>query len=132
MYCIISLISLSDRRKQRDVMNDILIWLAATGAILGFAKDAYDIGTGRADLPKRACGDKIHLPLAVVLTVSKMAINGFIGVSLGWIALKYMNLPVEGAMVVAGVAGGQGYKLYALLMDKLYNRTDKVSDGDLL
>lgn len=113
-------------------MNDILIWLAATGAFLGFAKDAYDIGKGNSDLPKRSCGIKVHMPLAVLLVTSKMVINGFIGVSLGWVALKYLGLPVEGAMVIAGIAGGQGDKLYSMLMDKMYNKADKASDGDML
>lgn len=112
-------------------MNDLVIWLVVAGSALGFAKDAYDIGSGKANLPMRACGEKVHVPMTIILVASKFIINGFIGGSLGWVTLHYGG-STGLAVIIAGIAGGQGDKLYALLVDKLYNKVDKASDGDVL
>ena len=34
-------------------MSDIILWLGAVGAALGFARNALDVVTGKEELPKK-------------------------------------------------------------------------------
>lgn len=113
-------------------MNDILIWLAIVGASLGIAQDAHNIASGKDDLPKKSCGVETHWPRAITMMIAKTVINGFVGFAIGWVALQYLTLPPLGAVIIAGIAGGQGNKLFTMIMDKFYVKADKATDGDFL
>lgn len=108
-------------------MNDIILWLGAVGAALGFARNALDVVTGREELPKKSCGN-ISWYRTMVLFMSKIVINAFIGFSIGYIAIEYFHLATTGAVIAAGVAGGQGDKLFEILVNALHSKAEKTGD----
>lgn len=119
-----------------DLFN-VLILFALFSALLGLAQDLHNISSKKEELPKRKCGERTHWGFVSLLFLSKLIINGFVGLVLGWVALYVFNIPVLGAIAVAGIAGGQGNVFYSILVTKLHDYITKKNDssnkpGDLL
>ena len=109
-------------------MNDVFLWLGAVGASLGLVKNTLEVATGKEELPKKSCGIRVSWSKTLVMFFSKMIINAFIGFSIGYIVIEYFHLSVTGAIIAAGIAGGQGEKLFEILVGVLHKKSEEVGD----